>query len=491
MPLVALGWLLLSCYCALYTGAFLSVVSWLWYKESSGGKKESVNNGQALRNIGLIFAIPLLWVGFEYLRSTLFTGFPWNALGVSQFRNLAVIQLAEWGGVYAVSAIIVLMNTALAITALRLTDVYRHRRHSRFHIELMIGLLACALCWMHGVRTVGRLRTECIEGTELKVAAVQPNIPQLKKWPVEFAREIYNRLRTQTELALMGKPDLVIWPETAVPGPVLTDPESTAFVMEPALQGAPILVGSLEEAKQTTDHGQLTTDNIRYYNSSFLFSADGEIIQKYRKQHLVLFGECLPLDRKIDFIRKFAPLGFSCVPGSTNTVFRLRIAERGLRNIAEDRDRKDRIAFSVLICFEDVFAYLARESVRNGARFLINQTNDAWFDKTSAPVQHLSHCVFRCVENRVGAVRCANTGVTCFIDKTGRIENQKMLEREGWGMCVPGFKLSKVLVPGADMPLTFYTRYGDLPFALPCGIISVMVFAFVLITEKRKKKDET
>jgi len=450
--LIFAGWVLLCCYCALYMGAFLMVAASLW------------RSGTVLGNLGLVLGLPLLWVGFEYLRSTLFTGFPWNVIGVSQFRNLAVIQIAEWGGVYAVSAVIMTMNAAVAMTIARLAQAYgkaEPRRTGRLHVELMIGLLVCALSWVHGVRTVKRLRKPQKERTTVKAAAIQPNISQLKKWPPGFASKIYEQLSRLTELAQMGRPDLIVWPETALPGMLDRDAEARTFVENLAVGGVPLLVGAMEVEQRKRTH---------FYNSAVLIGTDGKIVERYRKRHLVPFGEYIPFDKMLPFIEGLAPLGFSCTAGIVSTVFSLD------NPVA---------AFSVLICFEDTVASLARDSVMNGAGFLINQTNDAWFDGSCAALQHLSHCVFRCVENRVGAVRVANTGITCFIDNTGMIAGVDALEREKWGMYVPRFEISSVEVAGAGAPLTFYTRHGDLPFALPCGIAAAAALIFVIL-ENRK-----
>jgi apolipoprotein N-acyltransferase len=183
----------------------------------------------------------------------------------------------------------------------------------------------------------------------------------------------------------------------------------------------------------------------RYFNSSFLFETNGVLAQGYDKRHLVMFGEYVPLERYLPFMTAMTPIGASFSPGATSTVFRL-----------EGPD----VAFSSLICFEDTVAGLARESVRNGARLLINQTNDAWFDPSAASRQHMAHCILRCVENGVPAIRVGNTGVTCCIDPHGRIT--EILEGKDGHSAFPGFVCSSVVVPGEEFTFTPYTRHGDL-----------------------------
>jgi apolipoprotein N-acyltransferase len=478
-PLAILAWVSSSLYLALYFAAFAMTASLMWNagrkpepdNPAVQGRKYEITNPLSglfepdglLRNVALMFAIPLLWVGFEYLRSVILTGLSWNQIGISQYRNMALIQLAEWCGVYGVSALIMLMNVAVALTIIRFAGIYMKRLPSRrLSFELMIGLVVCASCWMYGYRTAGRISRDETPRTEVKIAAVQPNIPQLKKWDDEAINEIYESLLNQTELVLRQPGiQLIVWPETSVPGPVFADADVTDFVTGLCRRGVPILVGSLELEQPE--------DKLVLYNSSFLFGADGLARERYRKRHLVPFGEYIPFDKTVSFIGDLAPLGFSCTAGDTSTVFRLD---------------NSTVAFSSLICFEDSIPGLATESVRNGARLLITQTNDGWFDRTGAALQHMSHCVFRCVENRVPAVRCANTGITCFIDKAGRVD---MLRNEKNESCFQGFQTGSVLVEGPGMPLTFYTKHGDVPFAIPCGVLAAMVFVLAVVREKREK----
>jgi apolipoprotein N-acyltransferase len=153
-------------------------------------------------------------------------------------------------------------------------------------------------------------------------------------------------------------------------------------------------------------------------------------------------------------MKAMTPIQESFNEGKTGTVFRL---------VSPDT------AFSVLICFEDTIAKLARKMVRNGARMLVNQTNDAWFDPSSASRQHMAHCVFRCVENGVPAVRSANSGVTCHIDRRGQVID--ILDDGEGHTLTHGFSTVEVMVAGADMPLTWYTRHGDV-FAWACVAIA-------------------
>ncbi len=454
-PVAILGWAALAVYCALYTGIFAMLSAGLLCRERTP---------QTLHRMAMVCLLPLVWVGLEYVRATFGTGFPWNALGISQYRNIAMLQTATIFGVFGVSAVVVVMNTAIAMTSLRFIDLCLRRASSSrrgLNLDLMLGLLICAVAWSQGIRSVrAYTRAAGQEKTTLRVACIQPNIPQQKKWTPESSAAVYQSLSMQTDLALLGRPELVVWPETALPYPVRTDAQTRAFVADLAKDGTPILAGTLDGTLE------------ELYNASLLITHTGDVVGEYRKQHLVPFGEYVPFSRQFPILGRFAPLGFNCARGQESAIFRVGAAAQ--------------IPFSVLICFEDCFAYLARNAYRAGARLLINQTNDAWFDGSSGPVQHLSHSVFRAVENRLPVVRCANSGVTCFIDPVGRFD---ALRNGSGSFAFPGYALSGVRVPVSRHRPTLYTRFGDILLAMPAAMLLLPVSIFVMWRARRGEED--
>ena len=270
------------------------------------------------------------------------------------------------------------------------------------------------------------------------------------------------RSLTQEAATNAVRPDLIVWPETATPYCV-TDERygSLDLVKDLCRLGVPLLVGSMDAWE--------TNGEVICYNASFLFDADGRIVQRYDKQHLVPFGEYIPLSGAIPILARLAPMGWNCTPGREATVFRLAASDT---------------RFSALICFEDAMPWLSREFVRRGARLLVNQTNDAWFDRTSGPAQHLAQCVFRAVENRVPVVRVANSGVTCLIEANGLIVDATDNSRTE-----PPEALVRTWVAAPSdkaMPLTLYTRYGDRLFALPCGLIAGICLVFAFVASRRE-----
>jgi len=410
-----LGYTVLALYCALYFVPFTVVVSVCI-------KRWGLDSWRP--NLRLMFSATMVWVASEYLRGFLFTGFPWNPLGVSQYAGPALIQIAEWGGVGIVSACIVWMNAALFVTLRQYVRGIRSRNY-RPHVELMLGLLPIALSAAYGFDV---LLNQPRPAAPVAVALVQPNIPQSAKWDAAKDREILDRLGMLTETAArLDGLDLVIWPETALPDFVRTSRTSQELVGRMVGLGVPLLVGSMDVTRSET--------GLTYFNSAILFGTDGTEIAKYDKQHLVPFGEYVPFPK---LMGKFTPVEVDFGSGTESTLIPLG----------------GKAPFSVLICFEDTVASLAVKAVRNGARWLVNQTNDAWFDPSAQSEQHLAHAVFRCVENRIPMARCCNTGTTCTIDAYGSVRRTLAPRAEG-------FTVGELHPRPAGLAQTFYTRHPD------------------------------
>lgn len=385
-----------------------------------------------------ILFIPFLWVALEYLRGHLFTGFPWALLGYSQYSNLAVIQIADIAGVWIVSFLVMLINTALS-------DMFIRRRAAYLYLA---GLLLTVTV------IYGFLRLNRIENTEaLKISVIQGNIPQELKWNSrarEFVMERYFKLTAQ---ALKDAPDLIIWPEASLP--VIPEEEPVYYERLQRFTktlGRPLLFGAV------------TRRNELYYNSALLLSKEGKLLERYDKLHLVPFGEYIPFRRALSFLETIAPIG-DIASGKDFTLFEVQ-----------------RHRFGVLICFEDVFPELARDFVNKGADFLVNITNDAWFGKTSEAYQHLAASVFRAVENRVYLVRAANTGVSGFITPQGKTVS---LVNDGQGNLIftSGFKTQDIFIHGQP---SFYRTYGDFLIAL-CFLGLLFLTVFSLYKKALKK----
>jgi apolipoprotein N-acyltransferase len=265
----------------------------------------------------------------------------------------------------------------------------------------------------------------------VRVGLVQPNIPLAIDWNEELRPWIIDKTIRLTQKLQGQKLDLIVWPETSLPG-IIND--SPFFINEIQATAAglhtPVLIGSVA---QEGEH---------YYNSAFLIDAEGRILGRYDKIHLVPFGEFLPLRPVLGWINKFVPLD-DFTPGKTYKIFSIVPVQKN---------------FGVLICFEDTLGDLSRHFAQAGAGFFVNMTNDAWFKDTKAPFLHLQAAVFGCVENHRSLARAANTGVSALVDPWGRIittvvdgkGKETFVEGTAWG----------------SLPLnhekTFYTKYGDI-----------------------------
>lgn len=457
-PLVVLGHGALAAYCALYFGLYGLAAAALWQAVAR-------KTWRGWRLLAVVAAEPILWAGSEHLRGVLLTGFPWNALAVSQAGNAALIQPAAWGGVALVSALLFGVGAGVASLMERVTLPLFDKRgsHPRFDpwrsAEGILPLLILAGCWLWGVE---RVRTQVrAQGAqdEWRVVLVQPDTPCIFEITDAMVLEQRRVLLDLTTYASAACPDLVIWPETAVQGVMPWHSEVMALASNGAhAGGAPLLTGTIEVEEVSRGGGRPPA--VRSYNAAWLFDTNGLSTGSYRKQHLVPFGEFMPGDRWLPVLERLSPVGFSCSAGRESTI--LRVGRRG-------GGTTGMLAFSPLICFEDVFAGLSRRAVRRGARLLVNITNDSWFDGSSESEQHLRQSVFRTVENGVPMVRAANTGVTCLIEASGRV----MRFTPGPGGPATGFMPACVRVSPATTAHTLYNRWGDWIFGIPAAMLTL------------------
>ena len=416
-----LGLVLLVLYLALYFGIF-----GLFFKLATG---KPVNRQTII--------VPFIWIFLEFLRSRLITGFPWALLGYSQYLNLPFIQIADIVGVWGVSFMVMLINVALYIVIARKYPCHpegmkcpKDLKILRFaQNDILLPFVLLLLSLTYGYYKLYLQPVAC-SLQPFKISLIQGNIPQHQKWDENFRASILERYETLTKEAAKDKPDLIIWPETSVPGVIGEEPELLARIRRLAEDvRTPILIGAVTSKQRTEDRRQRT----EYYNSAILISADGKILQQYDKLHLVPFGEYVPLERHFPFLRDLigVPIG-DFTAGREYTIFELK----------NERTKERKNNFAVLICFEDILPELPRRFVKNGAQFLINITNDAWFMESSAPYQHAAASVFRAIENRVPVARAANTGVSCFIDQNGKIYDKITVDKKD--IFVIGYKTSRL-----------------------------------------------
>ncbi len=383
----------------------------------------------------LVF-LPGVWAALEFLRDWLFSGFGWCALGYSQYTNLPAIQIADVTGVFGVSFVIVLVNLLLKET---LDAAAGKRPWSGLVRPAAAGFLVVGTVFVYGWARLAAPHSPA-PGDSVNIAVVQGNVDQEVKWDPWAWPEIMEKYLALTEQAARKHPDLIIWPETAFPGYVWDAPQRYDRLRRYVKDlGIPLLFG------------MVTKEGDEYFNSAVLLSREGRETLRYAKSHLVPFGEYLPLRKQLPFLGMIVPIE-DFTAGKGPVLFPVRSGAG---------------RFAVSICFEDTVPRVVRRSVRAGAGFLVNITNDAWFLDTKEPYLHLQGAVFRAVENRRYLVRAANTGVSCFLDPFGRV-TARVQDRRGDATYVDGIAAARVAFRD---DLSFYTKYGDVFTYLCFGCI--------------------
>jgi len=386
--------------------------------------------------------LPALWAALEFARGALFTGFPWGILGYTQYNRPLFIQIADITGPYGVSFMIVMVNF---VVYSHMRAFFAERGPLRFQKTALSAVLIGVL--LYGFASLAKEES----GPVFRVSVIQGNIEQAQKWDPYYGDYIWRTYGDLTLEAAAGGGDLILWPETSVPG-FLGDNDAAARMSAIAEKAAiPVLAGIVR------------LEDGRLFNSAVLFEPDGRIKQKYDKIHLVPFGEYVPFERHFPFIRDFIDVEIGDYSaGREFTLFHI--------------DTKGGAGFkcAALICFEDIFPDLLRQFVLRGAEVAVNITNDAWFRESSEQLQHAQASVFRAVENRIGIVRAANTGFSCYISPKGVIEDY-LGDKETGSMYVSGFKTFAVR-PGVKEGHTFYSRFGD-AFAYLCVFVSLIACA--------------
>ena len=389
-----------------------------------------------------ILLAPVFWTALEWARLEV-TGQLWNALGYSQAFHPTVIDSATWGGVYAVSFLLLAINSAVALLII-------HRTALSIALALLIAFAVGAAI----KPSTPELLDRRVVNPELmvKVVAVQPNVPMN---PVKSADETQVLIERHVALSEKGLatltdaegPRLVIWPESPMNFTYGTDKTFQEFVANFARQNrTSVLFNSLEPAP-----------NDGAYNSALLVNEQGHLISQYDKIRLMPFGEYVPLPQWLPGASLITGIVGEFTPGSNYTLMPFG-------------DRKA----GVFICIESAYPWIARRMAHDGAGVLINISNDGYLGPTAVMRQHLANAVFRAVENGRPVLRVTNTGLTAFITAEGQVRD------------LTGPFQADVRVwsshPG-DTRNTFYMRHGDL-FVYFCVVMTAIIFA---VTARRRK----
>jgi len=405
------------------------------------------------------------WVGLDALRGWLLSGFPWNGLGVSQFQNLGLIQIAKLGGVELVTWLVVFVNAIGALTVVRFyREVMRSQKlRPHFDFSVCLAIVAGAFAW--GIGEIWNKPK--VEPQMVGVGFIQGNIPQeLKFDPVEAYGTLETYLNFTSFLANGGggssRPDIILWPETATGTGIFQDRALTEAVRD-----------MMRKAQFSLLMGSIDVDRGRFYNSAMLFLPEEGSYRMYRKQHLVPFGEFVPLRRWMPWLANFAGMPGDYSPGDGSDAVLQAPAASGP------------VDMGLLICFEDTLPELARQRASRGARLLVNLTNDGWFRDSPGAWLHVANAIFRCIETGLPMVRCANTGVSCVIEPTGRISEIPLRD----GARVVGLRgafARDVAMPGAPGP-TVYVRWGH-RFPLCCLVLTACYVAYEFARDRKRRR---
>jgi apolipoprotein N-acyltransferase len=464
-----LGWIAMSAFLAIYPA------TWVWLLVGRIGE------GGWIRRSAWTLAGAAAWVALEMIRARFLSGFPWNTVGASQWQMLPLIQIASVAGIYGVSFVVVWTSLAMysGVVAMFRQPTSRYVWLSEIFLPLVVVLILFAT-------GTSRVRHAPVERETLRVTFVQPAIPQTMIWDTSENTNRFNQLIELTSQALSKETDLLLWPEAALPE--FNEPSFAVITNLIQANRVWMMFGADDvEEKLNPAPG----DRYDSYNAAFLFRPDGSFAGNYRKRHLVMFGEYIPLVDALPFIKWFTPITGGFTPGNRVTHFELerRAPPRLDTNAPPERAEPvlgapRRIKAAALICFEDTFPHLAREYVDDDTDFLVNLTNNGWFGESAAQWQHAASAAFRAVENGVPLLRCANNGLTCWIDSRGRVR-EIFRDKSGSEYRV-GFVAWEipVLAPGEKHARTFYNEHGDW-FGWSCVVVMTGLLAPKAARRKR------
>ncbi|MCQ2396287.1 MAG: apolipoprotein N-acyltransferase [Lentisphaeria bacterium] len=409
------------------------------------------------RLLGAALISSAAWISLEWLRSWIFTGFPWDMLGTSQaFAPTRVF--ATLAGIYGISFVAMLCNILLADSLLRAKN-----GKSILSLALLLGFVAL---WC------GKefLTPENMTEPAVKIAAVQGNTPECREWSPEelaFSWQSYSTLTLQA--VAENAPDMLLWPEGAMPCSITWEPYAQGLRELLQKVKTPLLMGALDERDGFPD------EIPRVFNSAFLLNENSPLLLTksaprtdfYDKMHLVPFGEFVPFSRYLPWLADAIGMGRDLTAGENYTLFRL-----------PRKDGTD-LTCGVNICFEDAFPEISRRFSLGGAQMLITITNDCWYKKSAGARQHLAHAVFRAIENRRPLLRSGNNSDTCFITPNGTIHE-----------ATPEFqachRLYTVQPVPANAPLTLYAVTGNL-FAWLCTLATIVALTAMIAASFRRK----
>ena len=487
-PMMFVAWLALAFYMAAYFPLFVGLTR------------------RAHRFVPLPFAAAVVWMGLELVRCRLMTGFPWYLLGHSQHDWTTLIQIADIGGATLISGLMAAFGGIAAMSVppsllggCRLLPAREATAPASSIVGFAVVFLTCL--------AYGRVRLSQADFQPgPRVAVVQGNFTSSTKHDPSQAGRMVAAHGRLTQIATRSQPDVIVWPETMLPYPLLEADDSltsdqlaavspfpaeawadrglTDFIGNLGLRsGASLVIGAARMSARA--------DRVFSFNSAVYVTPDGDVSASYDKRHRVPFGEYIPLSDWITVLRAISFVGGGLDAGENLAAF-----------------EHPRATLIPLICFEDTVPELAADAVRDAADgprrgVLLNLTNDGWFHGSSELDQHLITAAFRCVETRTPMVRSVNTGISAFIDGNGVIrEPDVMLNadaaiegdadpvattmRDASGRFRRQFHGVLVADVSLDGRTSVYLVIGDL-ISMLCGLVCGGLLVSAVIERRRRK----
>ena len=346
------------------------------------------------------FIFASAWTVLEYMQSLTWMGVPWARLALSQTVFPAAVQTASLLGSLFIGFIIALVNGFIAVATLYFVSEGESSRAALRFVAVALAVVMLNLGYGFLAMAVHNEK----KGEEVTVTVVQGNISSNDKWADQSNA---NALKVYTTLTLAADAkkhaDIVVWPETVITTYVKTSPFYRNDIVKLAKEtGSIIFVGALDSLDVSED---ITNE----YNAVIAFFPDGTIEDSsYKKQHLVPFGEYMPMRDILTVVLPFMT-ELNMLEDDLSAGTHSEVLETKFGNIGR------------LICFDSIYPDLARKSVSDGAQYILLSTNDSWYRDSASAYQHNSHAVLRAVENRRYVVRAASTGISAIISSDGEI----------------------------------------------------------------------
>ena len=380
-------------------------------------------------------SFPFIWTSVEYIRSFGVLSSPWINLGNTQSSHLLFIQMADIGGIYLISFVMVSISTVLLLI---------YRRLLPLQYLLLVLSIFIILPYIYGL---SRMYQPFASGNKLSVRIIQPNYDSQEKWKRKNRNQLFADMDSLSRGNGKDFTDIVLWPESATPVYIRKKNRYQAILQKMVDETGSILItGSPDYEK--------TENGIKPYNSLIAFEKNKGITAHYNKVHLVPFGEYIPLSNRFPILKELNLGQANFEPGKDNQIFIVN----------------DSLKLVPAICYESIYSQAIAKAVKNGGKAIINVTNDSWFGPSWGPYQHASQAVFRAIETRRPLFRSANTGISLAIDSHGKIINKIELYKKAY---------IDVTVNLNDT-ITIYVKYADIfAIIILIGTICLIVLPYV------------